>query len=124
MNLYFENSETGDEGKLVTPLGPEEGAVWSLMHATGIRRIDAETIDEFVRRADLYDTYFGACLREIDGDPIAMTRKILTETMGENTALWTDADLVTPEEFDRAIRSQKAEMQRRGGAPYPGSAAR
>lgn len=120
MNLYFEGENS--EGRVPEPLSPEQAAVTMLMHATGIRRIDAETVDEFVRRADLYDTYFGAYLREIDGGPVAMTRKILTETMGENTALWTDSDLVTPEEFDRAVRSQKAELRRLGRkVPYPGA---
>lgn len=106
MKAYYEKA---DGGAVPFPeiLSAEEGAVVQLMFATGIRRIDAETIDEFVLRADLYDTYVGGWLYE-NGEPVAMTRKILTDTMGEHPAVWSDAGLLNPEEFQRIIRRAKA----------------
>lgn len=109
MKVYFETAD-GTTIPVGEPMSPEVSVIAYLTGATGIRRIDDDTIDEFVRRADLYDTYIGGTtLREIGtGEEIAITRKILTETMGENTALWTDAGLLTPEEFDRMIRVARA----------------
>lgn len=112
MKAYFETAD-GDTVPLPEPMSPEQAAIVYLTGATGIRRIDDETIDEFVRRADLYDTYIGGItLRELStGEEIAMTRKIVNETMGDNRALWTDAGLLTPEGFDRMIRTAKAARQ-------------
>jgi hypothetical protein len=89
-------------------MSAEQSAVVMLMGATGIRQIDDDTIDEFVRRADLYDTYVGGWLFGIGGEPVAVTRKILTDMMGEHAAVWSDVGLLTPEEFDRTIRLAKA----------------
>lgn len=111
MRAYFEKSN-GETVPVPDPMSPELSVIAYLTGATGIRRIDDETIDEFVRRADLYDTYIGGTtLRDIEsGDEIAMTRKILTEAMDGNTALWTNAGLITPEAFDRMIRVAKAAL--------------
>lgn len=109
MSAYYETAD-GRTVPLREPMSPEESAVTYLMHAVGIRRIDADTIDEFVQRADLYDTYIGgSLLRDLStGEDIAMTRKILTETMGDNVALWNDARLIDPGTFNRMIRISKA----------------
>lgn len=109
MRAYFETA-AGETVPLPDPMSPEQAALVFMTGATGIRRIDNDTIDEFVRRADLYDTYIGGSGLQIlgTGEPVAMTRKIVTETMGENTALWTNAGLLTPEGFDRMIRTARA----------------
>lgn len=109
MRAYFEttNSETVP---LPDPMSPEQLAVVYLMGGTGIRRIDDESIDEFVRRADLYDTYIGGIeLRNSEThERVPVTRQVITEAMGGNAALWSDAGLVTPEAFDRMIRIAKS----------------
>lgn len=109
MVAYYEKG-SGDTVPLASPMSPEESAIVYLMNAVGIRRIDADKIDEFVQRADLYDTYVGgSLLRDLStGEDVAMTRKILTETMGDNVALWTDARLIDPGTFNRMIRVSKA----------------
>lgn len=108
MTAYYETAD-GRTVPLASPMSPEESAITYLTHAVGIRRIDADTIDEFVCRADLYDTYIGgSLLRDLStGEDIAMTRKILTETMGDNVALWTDARLIDPDTFNRMVRVSK-----------------
>ncbi len=108
MRAYFDTSD-GNTVPITDPT-PELAAVLDLMMSTGIRRIDDDTIDEFVHRADLYDTYVGGIsLRDLStGEPVAMTRKILLEAMGDNVAIWRDAWLITPEAFDRTIREAKA----------------
>lgn len=105
MKAWFEEAD----GKAISfpePMSPKQGAVVMLMKAVGIRRIDADTIDEFVRRADLYSTYVTSYLFE-GGEDIAMTRKVVVEVMADYPAVWSDGDLFTPEEFDRMIRSAK-----------------
>lgn len=108
MKAYFETSD-GNTIVIADPT-PEQAAVIGLMGATGIRRIDDDTIDEFVRRADLHDTYVGGiALRELStGEPVVMTRKILLEALGDNEAIWSNAGLITPEGFDQMIRTAKA----------------
>lgn len=105
MRAWFEDAD-GKAIPFPEILTPKQGAVIMLMGAVGIRRIDTETIDEFVRRADLYDTYVAGWLFE-NGEYLAMTRKILIETMAGHPAIWSDGDLFTPEEFDRMIRTAK-----------------
>ncbi len=109
MQAYFETSD-GETIPLPEPMSPEQSAVVHLTGGTGIRRIDDETIDEFVRRADLYDTYIGGIdLLEIGtGKRVPITRQVITEAMAGYPALWTNAGLITPEAFDRMIRTAKA----------------
>lgn len=109
MRAYFETSD-GETIPLPEPMSPEQSAVVYLTGGTGIRRIDDETIDEFVRRADLYDTYIGGIdLLEIGtGKRVPITRQVITEAMAGYPALWTNAGLITPEAFDRMIRTAKA----------------
>lgn len=111
MRAYFETAE-GDTVTLPDPMTPEQAAVVYLTAAVGIRRIDDETIDEFVRRADLYDTYIGGIdLRDLStGNPVPITRQIIREALSGNPALWTNAGLITPEGFDRMIRVAKAAL--------------
>lgn len=106
MRAYFEKMN-GETVRFPEILSAEQGAVVQLMMATGIRRIDSDTIDEFVRRADLYDTYVGGWLFE-NGEPVAMTRKILVDMMDGHAAVWSDAELLTPEQFDRMVALAKA----------------
>lgn len=109
MRAYFETSD-GETIPLPEPMSPEQAAIVYLTGGTGIRRIDDETIDEFVRRADLYDTYIGGIdLLEIGtGKRVPITRQVITEAMAGHPVLWTNAGLVTPEAFDRMIRTAKA----------------
>jgi len=109
MRAYFETA-SGETVPLPEPMSPEQQVVVYLTGGTGICRIDDETIDEFVRRADLYDTYIGGIdLRNLTtGERVPVTRQVITEAMGDNTALWTNAGLITPEAFDRMIRLSKA----------------
>ncbi|MGH3585894.1 MAG: hypothetical protein ACRDQ0_06190 [Pseudonocardia sp.] len=111
MRAYFETA-SGETIPLPDPMSPEQSAIVYLTGGTGIRRIDDETIDEFVRRADLYDTYIGGInLRDIEtGEKVPVTRQIITEAMAGHPALWTNAGLVTPEAFDRMIRVAKAAL--------------
>ena len=77
--------------------------------ADGIRRIDGGSIDEFVRRADLYSTYVGSMMYEgAHGRPVAMTRKILADAMGDNVAVARPGvELIDPGTFDRQIQSAR-----------------
>lgn len=105
MKAWFEDAD-GKAIRFPEIMSPEQGAVVKLMGVTGIRRIDADTIDEFVRRADLYSTYVTSYL--FDGrQHVSMTRKILVEVMDRYPAIWSDGDLFTPEEFDHTIRMAK-----------------
>lgn len=105
MRAWFE-SANGEAIPFPEILSPEQGAVVMLMGAVGIRRIDGGTIDEFVRRADLYSTYVTSYLFE-NGEDVALTRKILVETMDMYPVIWSDGDLIAAEEFDRIIRNAK-----------------
>lgn len=111
MRAYFETAN-GETVPLESPMSPEQSAIVYLTGCTGIRRIDDETIDEFVRRADLYDTYIGGIdLREIGtGKRVPITRQVITEAMSGHPALWTNANLITPEAFDRMIRTAKSAL--------------
>jgi hypothetical protein len=105
MKAWFED----DSGKAIPfpePMSPEQGAVVMLMKAVGIRRIDADTIDEFVRRADLYSTYVTGYLMEGD-EYVAMTRKVIVKVMAGHPAIWSDGDTMGPLNFDRMIRLSK-----------------
>lgn len=108
MRAYFE-TEGGEAVPLPSPMSPEQSAVVYLTGCTGIRRIDDDTIDEFVRRADLYDTYIGGIdLLDIDtGKRVPVTRQIITEAMAGHPVLWTNAGLVTQGAFDRMILTAK-----------------
>jgi hypothetical protein len=110
MQAYFETNKGGTIP--LTDMTPEQQAVVYLTGATGIRRIDKDTIDEFVRRADLYDTYIGGIdLRDyLTGESVPVTRQVITEAMAGHPALWTTAGLITPEAFDRMIRVAKAAL--------------
>lgn len=105
MRAWFEEAD-GKAVPFPDPMNPKQGAVVMLMKAVGIRRIDTDTIDEFVRRADLYSTYVTSYLFE-GGEDIAMTRKVVAEVMAGHPAVWSDGDLLTSEEFDRMIRLAK-----------------
>ena len=109
MSAYFDTAD-GRTVPLPDPMSPEQWAIVHLMGGTGIRRIDEDTIDEFVRRADLYDTYIGGIeLRDIEtGARVPVTRQIIVETMAGHPALWSNVGLMTPEAFDRTIRTAKA----------------
>lgn len=115
MRAYFETKD-GETVPLPEPMSPEQTAVVYLTGGTGIRRIDEDTIDEFVRRADLYDTYIGGInLMEIGTSTrVPITRQIINEALGGNAALWTNAGLVTPEAFDRMIRIAKSVQSQEG----------
>lgn len=108
MRAYFDTSD-GNTVPITDPT-PEQMAVLDLMMSVGMRRIDDETIDEFVRRADLHNTYVGGItLRELStAEPIVMTRKILLEAMGDNEAIWRDSWVISTEAFERIIREAKA----------------
>lgn len=109
MDWYFESSD-GETIPFPKPMSAEQAAVVNLMHYVGIRRIDNSTTDEFVRRADLYSTYIGTMLHE-NGEPVAMTRKILTDVMGDNVAVARPGvELIDPGAFERQI--QLARMNR------------
>lgn len=111
MRAYFETSN-GETIPLPDPMSPEQSAIVYLTGGTGIRRIDDETIDEFVRRADLYDTYIGGIdLLEIGtGKRVPITRQVIIEAMAGHPVLWTNAGLMTPESFDRMIRVAKSAL--------------
>lgn len=108
MRAYFE-TEKGETVPLPEPMSPEQSVVVYLTGCTGISRVDNETIDEFVRRADLYDTYIGG-LDLVDigtGNKVPVTRQIIVEAMSGHPVLWTNAGLVTQGAFDRMIRVAK-----------------
>ena len=109
MNAYFDTTD-GQTVPLPDPMSPEQSAIVYLMGGTGIRRVDDDTLDEFVRRADLYDTYIGGIdLRDIDTqERVPITRQVIMQALGGNAALWSNAGLITPEAFDRMIRLAKS----------------
>lgn len=108
MKAYFETTE-GETILLSDPMTPEQAAVTYLTAAVGIRRIDEDSIDEFVRRADLYDTYIGGInlLDMSTGSQVPVTRQIIREAMSGHPVLWTDAGLIMQHAFDRMIRIAK-----------------
>lgn len=105
MRAWFEDSN-GKAIPFPEFMSAKQGAVVSLMDAAGIRRVNGDTIDEFVRRADLYSTYRAPYLFE-GGEYVAMTRKIIVEAMDGYPAIWSDGDLIASEEFDRMIQLAK-----------------
>lgn len=105
MRGWFEKAD-GEAVPFPEILSAELGAVVLLMGAVGIRRIDRNTIDEFVRRADLYDTYVAGWLFK-DGEQVSMTRKILVDSMEGYPAIWSDGEVMGEINFDRMIRQAK-----------------
>lgn len=105
MEWYFESAD-GEVVPFPKPMSAEQAAVVNLMHFVGIRKIDDGSMDEFVRRADLYSTYVGSMMYEsAHGRPVAMTRKILTDAMGDNVAVARPGvELIDPNTFERQIQ--------------------
>lgn len=108
MNAYFETA-AGETITAPSPVSPELAAVVYMTGAVGIRIIDQDSLDEFVRRADLYDTHIGgSMLRDLEtGETVSLTRKIIVEAMAGHPTLWTTAGLITQGAFDRMIRIAK-----------------
>lgn len=71
----------------------------------GIPRLDRSTIDEFVRRADLLQTYVGIVWRNGDGTPRIFTRADFTELLAGARTNWTAR---SKRDFDQAMKKEIA----------------
>lgn len=87
-------------------LTPEQGAVVILMEKVGMNWITVDSLDEFVRRADLYTTHVASCLFE-DGEEVVVTRKIITSVMNGCRVMWSDSETMGDMQFDHMIRQAK-----------------
>lgn len=69
----------------------------------GIPRLDRSTIDEFVRRADLLQTYVGVVWRNGDGTPRIFTRADFTELLPGARTNWTAR---SKRDFDQIMKKE------------------
>lgn len=66
----------------------------------GVPRVDRATIDEFVRRADLMQTYLGPVLRNPDGTALILHRE---DFMTLLPGAWTNWTKVSQRDFNSRI---------------------
>lgn len=87
---------------------PEERAFILLSRSVGMRRLDSDTIDEFVRRIELYQTYFTTFVYDENG-PVILGRKDMLDMLGDRyTAAWTAFSETSTTKFDAAVKKEKA----------------
>lgn len=102
--------ETQDGGAVTFPayrdLTVEQTAFLFMTMSVGMPRLDEKTIDEFVRRVDLWQTYVGPFLTE-NGKTVPVTRKILAEILAGHKAAWTNVNRITKRDFDAVIKKEK-----------------
>lgn len=87
---------------------PEQQAFIHLSRAVGIRRLDADSLDEFVRRIELYQTYITTFVFDENG-PVILGRKDMQEMLGSQyVAAWTSFEEITQTKFDAYMKKEKA----------------
>lgn len=113
LHAFFVTKDDSTEPILLA--GELAGVREAFMNATmavGMPRLDAKTMDEFVRRIELYQTYVQHLLYSADG-PLALDRQMLLAMLGdEYTAACTNASRVTKRDFDAALKREKAAYER------------
>lgn len=109
LRAFFEKADGGTEPILLT--GELAGVREAFMNATvavGMPRLDAKTMDEFVRRIELYQAYVQHLMHNADG-PLALDRGMLLAMLGgKYVAACTNASRVTKRNFDAALAKEKA----------------
>ena len=120
IRAYFETAE-GEAAPfpVASELTEMQKAFINATIAVGMPRLDESTINEFVRRIELYQTYVQGFLGDRDGQ-VDVTRKMLLNMLGEEyVAAGTNATRLIKRDFDAAMRTEeaayKAEIVRRKG---------
>lgn len=78
--------------------------------AVGMPRLDKTTIDEFVRRIELYQTYVQHLMYNQDG-PLKLDRAMLLDMLGNHKAACTNFTRVTKRDFDADMKREKAAFE-------------
>ena len=92
----------GESGELT----PEQQAFLALGEmGIGIPRLDRSTLDEFVRRADLMQTYIGTVWREGDGTPRIFGRHDFVKLLPGARSNWPRRSKA---EFDKLMKPEIA----------------
>lgn len=86
-------------------LTPVEYAFTALSGGVGMPVLDEVTIDEFTRRAELYQKYVGPVWRNGDGTPRIFTRIDFESLL---PGAWTNWTKVSKRDFDAAMKKEKA----------------
>lgn len=109
LRAFFEKADGSTEPILLTgKLAGVREAFMTATMAVGMPRLDIKTMDEFVRRIELYQTYVQHLMYNADG-PLALDREMLLAMLGsEYTAACTNASRVTKRDFDAALKKEKA----------------
>ena len=71
----------------------------------GIPRLDRNTLDEFVRRADLLQAYIGTVLNGADGNPRVLTRADFVKLLPGARTNWTAR---SKRDFDQLMKKEIA----------------
>lgn len=88
-------------------LSPVQQAFLSLSQmGIGIARLNRSTIDEFVRRADLMQTYVGTVWTNGDGSPRVFTRADFMELMPQANTNWST---IGKQAFDKLMEKPIAD---------------
>lgn len=110
LRAYFKNA---DDGEMVpfpraSELTEIHRAFLNASLAVGMPRLNETTINEFVRRIELYQTYTQAFLYDKDGQ-VDLTRKMLLDMLGDTyTAACTNVTPLTRRDFDAAMKKEEA----------------
>lgn len=94
----------------VIPFGELTGVQAAFINATmavGVPRLDRKTIDEFVRRTELLQTYVQKLLYDQDG-PLDLNRDMLLGMLGDHQAACTNANRLSQRDFNAAMKKEKA----------------
>lgn len=98
------------DGTTVRPAGDEiadqQYAFMLLSNCIGMPTLDRSTIDEFVRRVDLYQTYLGPVLHSgKDGTSVLLDRTYLMSLLPGGA--WTNATKVSKRDYDASLAKER-----------------
>lgn len=100
----FQQSDGTTLRPVASDLTDVQYAFTLLSGAIGMPVLDEKTIDEFTRRADLYQKYIGNVLSNSNG-PMVFTRADFETLM---PGAWTNWTKVGKRDFDIAMKREKA----------------
>lgn len=95
---------------VASELTPVQEAFINASGAIGMSRLDAKTMDEFVRRVELYQTYIQAFLFSHEG-PLHLNRQMLEEMLGDHVSARTNWTPVNKRDFDASMKKEKAAFE-------------
>ncbi len=103
VNYQFSDNSTGEGALSVKDMAHARRGFIALSVAVGMPRLDRGTLDEFVRRTDLFQTYLGT----VEGDdkgPVILGRRHFEALLPLAT---TNASVISRRGFDARINQER-----------------